>query len=133
MAFTANLDAVEPQPDGKLRLLITYTDGVSKSQQNFFVDSSFDVAALKTVAINRLGQLGSLDTLKKTLVLGPVDTTPIVPTQAELDKQTYFSNLGKLNSLDGLVKLGVLSSSAQEVIDLKALVMSEYKKGYYGL
>lgn len=133
MAFTASLDFVEKQDDGRLRLLITYTDGVSKSQQNLFVDSSFDATALKNVVINRLAQLGSLDALKKALVLGPIDTTPMPPSQAELDKQIFFSNLGKLNGLDGLVKLGVIFNSAQEYTDLKTLVTSEYKKEYYGL
>lgn len=133
MAFTATLDLVEKQDDGKVRILITYTDGVSKSQQNLYVDSSFDAPALKNVVINRLAQLTSLDALKKTLPLGPIDTTPIPPTQTELDKQTYFSNLGKFSGLDGLVKLGVLSNSEKEYTDLKALVISEYKKEYYGL
>lgn len=133
MAFTANLDFAEKQDDGRLRLVITYTDGVSKSQQNLFVDSSFDATALKNIVINRLAQLGSLDALKKALVLGPIDTTTTPPSQAELDKQTFFSNLGKLSGLDSLVKLGVLSGSAQEFTDLKTLVTSEYKKEYYGL
>lgn len=133
MAFTATLDLVEKQDDGKVRLLITYTDGVSKSQQNLFVDSSFDATALKNAVINRLTQLGSLDALKKALVLGPIDTTPTPPSQAELDKQTYFSNLGKLQNLDNLTKLGIILDSAKEFTDQMTLVQSQYKKEYYGV
>lgn len=133
MPFTASLDFFEKQDDGKVRLLITYTDGISKSQQNLFVDSSFDATALKNAVTTRIAQLSSLDTLKKTLVLGPIDTTPTLPSQAELDKQTYFSNLGKLAGLDGLVKLGVILNSVKEYTDLLTLVSSQYKKEYYGL
>lgn len=133
MAFAATLDLVEKQDDGKVRLLITYTDGTSKSQQNLYVDSSFDGAALKNTVINRLVQLGSLDTLKKTLILGPIDTTVTPPSQSELDKATFFSNYQKLASIKGAVQLGVVDGAAKDVTDLTTLVQSQYKKEYFGL
>ena len=133
MAFTATLDLVEKQDDGRVRLLITYTDGISKSQQNLFVDSSFDATALKNVVINRIVQLSSLDNLKKNLVLGPIDTTVPGPTPEEQAKSKYFADLAKFQSVTQLVSNGILDAGAQEYVDQKAAVIAGYKKEYYGL
>jgi hypothetical protein len=88
----------------------------------------------KQIIINKINQLNA----STPLVEGVVDTTvapvvqPVVPTptQAELDRQTYFDDLVKLRKAKELVDLGVIPATNTQYVALQTRIKNEFKIEY---
>lgn len=124
--WSSNITEIVRSPDG-VRVRMQFANG-AKSLEELVTIQTMD--ELKTWTTNRLALLEKTDTLESQLVQGPFDASPTPPSQDEIDKLKYFSDLASLNNMVELIAAGVKKNTDQDFVDLQALVKSEFKPEY---
>lgn len=111
--------------DGRLRITVS----VNGTNRDYYADN---IDSLKAQIRADVRNMQNIDTLDSSVSSGQIDITEATnqPTQAEIDRQTYFNDLSKLRVVSELVSLGVLTGSEQAVITLRNKVKNEFKVEY---
>ena len=116
---------------GAMQVVVSFSDGVDTIVKAFNISSESD---LKNQVRREQSRLLELSNYSKVLITGVYDsseTPPVAPTQAEIDKQTWFRDFGRLESVQRLVTLGAFPVSMQADLDaLKTKVQTNFKKAY---
>lgn len=93
-------------------------------------------ASLTDIARHAKAQIARLekaDANLASIVVGDIDlalAVDVVPTQAELDKQEWFRDFGRLEQVQRLIDLGVLTGSETAVVNLRNKVKTNFKATY---
>lgn len=136
MAWQAILKNIIKSGD-KWDVIIVYTDGTNQINKGYPVSKISD-DIIKSIA---RGEITNLESVEKgiveiTLMKGSViDVTipaisPLVPTQAEIDKQNFFSKLQTFQKLKQAVSLGFVSATDSRVITIKDELIAAFKQEY---
>lgn len=99
--------------------------------KEFGIEASMaDIARHAKREIKRLEQA---DANLATIVVGDIDLTgveDVPPTAAELAKQEWFRDFGRLERVQQLIDLGVLTGSETAVVNLRNKVKANFKATY---
>ena len=113
---------------------VEFTNGVDTFTESFTfglqVTSDELKRAIKTFA-DRLEAIQA--NIEQVAPLGVVDTSTVVdvaPTAAELAKQEWFRGFGRLERVQQLIDLGVLTGSETPVVNLRNKVKNDFKATY---
>lgn len=93
-------------------------------------------ASLTDIARHAKAQIARLekaDANITAIVEGDIDLTlavDVAPTAAELTKQGWFRNFGRLEQVQRLITLGVLSGNETPVVNLRTKVQTDFKAAY---
>ena len=124
--FTPNIKSID-KAEGKLRLVVVFSDGTNTVEDVIFVSAT----NVKPTLINRCNELNSLYSV--SIGTGSFDITPNTKTQAELDKETFFTDYSKWQRIKSLIDDGILSGNEPAVVNLKNKVQTEFKPEYFNL
>lgn len=130
MAFDrCDLIAVEPQDDGRVRLVIVAVDATAgeKAVKDFLVDATFDVvqAARNFVTALNTRQAKTASTLKP----GPIDLTPPItepPAKEDADRATFLAAFRLYQAEQRALAAGMPVTQTVAKDDLASLWKPEY-------
>jgi len=129
----AIIQQIDKEDNGQARIFVLFTDNATIKVGEWIIVTAADLNGLKRQLQDRINQIQSPFTLVDTLALGALDltitTTP--PTQAEIDKAQFFSDLSNYQQFQNLVNLKILTGSEKEVTDLLSKIKTEYKASYF--
>lgn len=126
--FTPTIKSID-KSDGRLRLVVSFSDGTNTVEDVIFTTPVSVKATLK----NRCDDLNTL--YSAPLTTGVFDTTPdvVTQTQAEIDKTTFFTDYRKWQTVKTLIDSGILTGNEIKVTALKTKVQNEFKPEYFDL
>lgn len=114
-------------------VVVEFTDGARVFQENFALQNPLDAQAVRRSVEQRLVQLVKLDALNAAITVGqnitPVPAPP-PPTQAQIDRDAWFVDYQKLQSLLRLVATGLLAATDAQVTNLQADLVLRWKNSY---
>ena len=111
--------------NGNIRILVDF-NGTERA----YIASSIE--GLKNAIRSDIERYQAASTDYTKISLGEFDVSKITstPTQAEIDRQTYFEVLNKLRQMQELVDIGVFTGSETQITTLKTKVKNEFKTEY---
>jgi len=106
--------------------------------ENFLFKNVSNPDTLKTLIYNQLQQYKKVDSIVVEETLGEVDLTsvtpivkePHVPTQAEIDEQTYSDKVGNLVQAKKAIELGVIPANDPKYLALLKYCTDNFKIAY---
>lgn len=114
--------------NGLVRVFLQYTNGTEIVEDNILIST---LADLKRAVKQRIDRFETADNLIKNLPLNtPVDIGVVQPTQAEIDKQTFYNDMSKLDRLKQAVNLGILTGNEAIITNLVTKIKAEFKPEY---
>lgn len=127
--FTASITSKDFK-GGVMQVVVQFSDGTDTVVKAFNISSEND---LKRQVKNEINRLNELSSFSKVLSVGAYTTpksesTP--PTQAQLDKEEWFRDFGRLENALKLVTMGVLNESTPALVALKNKVTTNFKPAY---
>jgi len=128
--WTANINNVVKN-QGKLSITVEYTNGTDSFVDTYYLTRTAD-GTIKNIVANKIKELTDLYTYADSLAIGAVDITPtpVVPTQAEVDKNTFLANYNKLKAMKVAITHGMISASNPAYLALVDTVKTTYKPEY---
>ena len=128
--WTANLKNIVKN-QGKLSVTVEYTDGTDTFVDTYYLTRTTD-GTVKSLVANKIKELTDLSTYADSLATGVVNTTPtpVVPTQAEVDKNTFVSNFNKLKAMKVAISFGIFAATNATYLALIDTVKTTYKPEY---
>jgi len=116
---------------GDFKVEVKLSDGIESWSKTFLASSESD---LKGQVRRELARLNELSAFSKTLASGvydPSETTQVPPTQAELDKQEWFRDFGRLERVKKLQEVGGMPATwTADLTALQTKVQTNAKKAY---
>ncbi len=126
--FTPTIKSIDKR-DGIIRLIVEFVNGAETVQEEFRLTSTTN---LKDTLRTKAQQLDAL--YVATINVGEFDiSADPSPSQAELDKRTFFSDYSKWQQVKKLIDHGILIGTEPKVIALKGKVIDEFKYEYFNL
>ena len=124
------IDKVE-LPNGQVELTVEFSDGVDTETRTV---TPQDKRGFEHWVTQVAESLTTAKELKEEDNVGKVVeiASPQQP-KAELDKQEWFTNYGKLVDIQKLIDLGVLTGSETKVVALRNKVKTDFKPSYFSL
>lgn len=111
---------------GRYKWTVDFTNGV-KTWTEFFFDSKYEQVrsrvALKLKDLNEVDSFTEGDNIDATIV------TP-TKTQAEQDRDTWFTDWRNFQNASKLVELGVITDTLPAYVALKTKVATNFKPAY---
>lgn len=103
---------------------------VSTETKEFGIEASLE--DLKRHAAAQIERLEKADTNATTITTGDLDLTGVKEelTAAEIAKREWFRNFGRLEQIQKLIDLGVLTGQEKPVTDLLAKVQTNFLPAY---
>lgn len=127
MAWTV-MATKKQKENGLVRVFLQYTNGTEIVEDNILIST---LADLKRAVKQRIDRFETADNLIKNLPLNtPVDIGVVQPTQAEIDKQTFYNDMSKLDRLKQAVNLGILTGNEAIITNLVTKIKAEFKPEY---
>jgi hypothetical protein len=84
-------------------------------------------------AKRQIERLEKADTNLSTITVGDINLSlavDIVPTTAETDKNEWFRNFSRLEQVQRLIGLGILTGTETQVVNLRNKVKNDFKPAY---
>lgn len=131
--FTATILDTQVNQYGSKDITVSYTDGTTTYQDT--VKGVVDDDTLNQAIQDKIAFYTKSSQFNPTM--GPVDLTPVspieppTPTQNELDRTTYGSNVQILRQILAAMKVGVLPAGSDA--DIVATLTKDYKAEYLNL
>lgn len=129
---TANIQTVERQDDGRIRVVCVIVGDSYKSEQTVYLDGSATLESLKAELRRRLASLAGADIAEKTFPRGDLDLTPPAPqdpSPAAVAANQFFADLSLLRAMLRATDFA-LSDKAIDVDAQRAKVQGEFKAEY---
>jgi hypothetical protein len=131
MTWTANLDSMSRNADGRVQLAVTYTNGTASVQRTYVADGNVSADWLKRTALREIAALDSLVQLQSALALGPIDLTPPVEPGAPSDAASlWFAEHNKLRAMEYAAERGLLPPTHRDLqaqrVRVKATFQPEF-------
>lgn len=113
-------------------------DGVSDVEEFSFGFTSFSLDALKKAINIHLDALQKAENEVLNVKTGVIDTTitepaPILPIQAEIDREKWIKGFDVLQNLKPLIDNGILTGSEPKIVALKNRLKTDFKPEYIKL
>lgn len=113
-------------------LTVRFSDGNASHDKFMYFAATVTEEAVKRAIKEEIERLTAA--ASNTITTGSVDLTGVVvkpePTQAELDKQEWFRDWGRLQNVQLLISHGVLTGTEKPVTDLRTKVATNFKAVY---
>ncbi len=141
MAYNkATVTKIDP-PDtevGRIRVTVTFTGNAGEPaiDQSYWLDGSQTSAQLQAQVANKAAALNTVVTTRAAISVGQVVSIvpPVVtPSQADIDKNKYFTLLSTWNKVQEDIQNGCIVSSDPKVTQLETDLKAAYKPEYSGL
>jgi hypothetical protein len=116
--------------EGVMQVVVEFSNGTITFTRAFNINSADDLKRQVRNEITRLNELAELATTLPDGSYTPTETTPPAPTQAVLDKQEWFPDFTRLERVQELVTLGVLTGTETAVVALRNKVKTNFKPAY---
>jgi hypothetical protein len=128
--FTATITS-KNFTEGEMQVLVEFSNGTQTKIKAFTVLSEQN---LKRQIKDELVRLNELEVFAVALLLGsydPSDAPVIPPTQAEIDKSTWFRDFNRLEQVTKLNTLGGMPATwSTDLATLTTKVQTDAKKAY---
>jgi hypothetical protein len=129
MAWTASIGSVNRVGD-RIEVSASFTDGKTSFSRMF----SYDTMVVQSkeeiwAAVKRtLDGLNNADTITASLTA----ETPVFsePTKEQVDREAWYALYRKLEVMNGLVRLGVISADSTEYVELLNEVKAKFSVSY---
>lgn len=113
-------------------------NGVSDVEEFSFGFASFSLDTLKKAINIHLDALQKAENEVLNIQTGVIDTTvtepsPILPTQAEIDKQKWLALYDVLQNIKPLIDNGIFSGTEPKIAALKTKLKADFKPEYINL
>lgn len=135
--YTANLQSKSfDKPNRQYILVVEFTDGTDSFTDTLRYGADFTFDQIRANIKQRLDLLNQGVAGEASIPTGAVDTASLPdnsPTQAELDAQAWIRDFGRLQNVQKLIDLGVLTGSETAVTNLKNKVQNNFKSAYINL
>jgi hypothetical protein len=132
MAWTATVQQVNKDSD-RPTAVILFTDGLKYKRLETFDLNGLTFEQFKSVVEAKRkmydDQFTWVDTFTTSTPITP--TAAPVKTQAEIDKDTFFANYLKLQSLNALITHKVITGTEKFYTDHLAVVKLQFKSTYF--
>lgn len=129
-ANITNVQIVEKSPGQRLTdVTIDFTNGTTAVKGVIFESLQASTTTVSNFCKQKIAQYETLDFLKPTLTIGPVDLTDTPPTPEELTRNKFVADFSRLEILKRLMDAGVTNAKA----DYDALLITVnggYKTAY---
>lgn len=115
---------------------VQFTDGTDTISEQLRYSADFSFEDIQKNLKQRLNALNNAITKESDIVIGDVDTASVpddTPTQAELDAQTWLRNFERLQKVQILIDLQVLTGNETPVQNLRSKVSTDFKPAYINL
>ena len=125
--WTANIISAT-NINGTLSVVVQYTNDTPTFTETYNITSAPPPNWLKNIIINRLADLGNMDSYVNSLVLGKADTTPIPlpppPTQAQIDFGNFSKWLQLTTALAAAKDMGWITGNETVVQNVKTQILN---------
>lgn len=132
--YTANiLSKTLARASNQIIVDVEFDDGVSPFTQKFNFPLSTTIDRIKENINAYKTQLESAEVFVDSIPEGQVDFTGVsdgTQTQDDIDRVTWFRNWGRLQAVNQLIDMGVLTGSEPKVIALQDAVNTGFKAEY---
>lgn len=132
--FTAEIkNKFIQRAQNKIALDLEISDGTTVYIEKMFFPLNMTEDGIKATVKHYLDQLERAQTFVDNLPLGIVDTSTVVdttPTQADLDKQDWFRRFGRLQTVQKMIDLGILTGNETQITALRNGLKTDFKVAY---
>lgn len=113
-------------------------DGITDMEEFSFGLASFTLDALKRAINTHLSTLQKAEWEVANVEIGNIDTTikepaPVLPTQAEIDKQKWLAMYDVLQNIKPLIDNGIFTGAEPKIAALKTKLKADFKPEYINL
>jgi hypothetical protein len=117
----------------RIKVVVAFEDSVTPSlsfSQEYSFGSAPSLESLKSQIKSKLDAVEAARAFADGLAIGPIDTTPAIPTQAEADKAQFISLYQRWLSVRRAIDAGIITGNETPVANLKASVLTAFKPSY---
>jgi len=120
------------KPQNIILITVEFSNGVDVFENVFRFGFSVTYDEVKKRINEFLREIEQSNLTLESISLGQLDLSGITPvlTQAEREKEQWFSDLGKLERATKLIGLGVLIGTETGFVNLKTKVKNNFKPVY---
>ena len=115
---------------------VTFTDGTDTQTQSLRFGADFDFNAVKRNIKQRLELLNAGGANAEAIAVGTVDVSTVVDdtrTVEEIEASEWLRNFQRLEKVQQLIDLGVLTGNETPVKTLRTKVSTDFKAAYINL
>ena len=117
-------------------LVVEFSNGVDTFTEELRFGADFTFDQIKANVKTRIDLLNAGEAGIENISEGAVDISTVpdtTPTKAELDAQEWVRNFNRLEKVQQLIDLGVLTGNETAVTNLRTKVSSDFKPAYINL
>jgi len=122
--------------NSQLLVDVTFTDGTDTQTQSLRFGADFDFNAIKKNIKQRLDLLNAGEANVTAIAVGEVDVSTIVEDPrpaAEIEADEWLRDFRRLEKVQQLIDLGVLTGNETPVTNLRTKVSTDFKPAYINL